>query len=153
MDEFARMMLREGVRSMHTPGGHKASQPRSSDNRQSTSTHTNAAPVETPPTAAPTMRDNSIAWVTGNEARDTVVNALAMLKRDQQAGKAAWINYIRQDGSSWREQAGASLGAIMTKADTENIRMIIFGGDQWTAILHPSIGAATIEQDPEGAPD
>lgn len=96
--------------------------------------------------AAPAKADSSAtAWTTGAQARKTLDTALEMLKDNRQSG---WITMVRTDGTSWRYSTRATAAELLTRADHDKLRLIIIGGNGWTAIMHPQMGIATIEQDP-----
>ena len=96
--------------------------------------------------AAPAKANLSeTAWTTGTQARKTLDTALEMLKDNRQRG---WITMVRANGTSWRYSTRATAAELLTRADHEKLRLIIIGGNGWSAIMHPQMGIATIEQDP-----
>ena len=138
MDDFARMMLQEGVRPLDTKvaGVGKAGPARGE-------TTDMRLPIDQPDTTivfAP-------AWKGGTDARSTLEAAIEMAREDRQAGATTWITGIRQDGRAMTMRPEATLSEIISAADREDLRLITIAGREWTCIMHPSMGIATIEHD------
>jgi len=138
MDEFARMMLQEGVR----PLGRK---PAGSDRPAGKADAPGPSEKTTPDT--PPVPASGPSWKGGADARRTLEAAIDMAKEDRIAGTPTWITGLRQDGRSLSMRSEATLGEIVSAADREDLRLITIAGRDWTCILHPSMGIATIEHD------
>lgn len=139
MDDFARMMLQEGVRPLDAKvtGSDKY---RSARDETKTGEQPTADRPETTIVFAP-------AWKGGADARSTLEAAIEMAREDRQAGAATWITGIRQDGKAMTMRPEATIGEIISAADREDLRLITIAGREWTCIMHPSMGIATIEHD------
>ncbi len=138
MDEFARMMSMEGVR----PLDQTKAAVRPSAVKQST---TPDQKLVMPPTAAPVGH----SWVTGPRARtalDTALERLAAEIRDRRRG---WATGIRQDGTTVTLPASSGAASLLSAADRQALRLMIVGGDGWTFVMHPMMGVATLDEDPE----
>lgn len=138
MDDFKRMMEMEGVRPLSGPN---AAPRRSRTHRQDARPE---QPLPLPPVAS------GYAWVTGPRARVAMETALERLTAEGHNGQRGWINGIRQDGTATVIGANASIASILSTADRMSLRLIIVGGEGWTAILHPQMGVATLDPDPKG---
>lgn len=142
MDDFARMMLQEGVRPLGS----------ASQTRKAPSTDKDAgdqaSPANTAKTSA-TTGSTGPTWKGGPEARRTLEAAIAMAQEDRREGSKTWITGLRQDGRAMPLRPEATLAEIITAADREDLRLITIAGKQWTCIMHPSMGIATIEHDAE----
>ena len=139
--DFERIMLQSGVQ-------------RQSDKvRPAAPAAVHASPVIVMGDPAPSVGipaaqpvSGATAWATGAQARKTLDTALEMLKDNRQNG---WIMMVRADGTSWRHSTRATAAELLTRADHDKLRLIIIGGNGWTAMMHPSMGIATIERDPK----
>jgi len=147
MDSFARLMMREGV----TPGTGKGAQKSAVPAKQ----ETNAAhaPERQPETNFENPATFAYSWAMGSEARKTAQAAIDRLTTERMSGKKAWLTIIRDNGSALTVERQMPLSEIIARADRDNIRLITMGGEGWTAIFHPLMGTATIEQDPQGEPE
>lgn len=134
-NEFARMMLSQGVRPI---GMAPAAEPED--------THEEENYVQAPP-VRPVEENSGISWLGGDKAREALQSAIMMIAEDRQKGKNVWINGIRQDGRQLTIRPQATMGEIVGQADRENLRLIVLGGDEWTCVMHPALGIATIEKD------
>ncbi|WP_298841619.1 hypothetical protein [uncultured Salinicola sp.] len=141
MDEFARMMLQEGVRPLgqKTAGQNRPGRTEEASRQDGGSTNETPAPAVTTPSGP--------AWKGGADARRTLEAAIDMAREDRIAGAPTWITGLRQDGRSLSMRPEATLGEIVSAADREDLRLITIAGRDWTCILHPSMGIATIEHD------
>lgn len=137
MEDFARLMLREGVRPLG----------------QGSSTIPDKGKVlPQKPEAQPSGKSggpiqSGPSWVSGSEARRTLENAIAMIQEDRRQGKEVWITGIQQNGKTCTIRSQASFAEIISQADRESLRLIVLGGDSWTCMMHPEMGIATIEAD------
>ena len=150
MNDFERTMLREGV--VRTNAIPEAPKPKVSEP---------SAPVPFQgPSEAQTAnnngdragegQDNSLyAWAPHGEAKEVLRSALRKLKEEGRNGKKGWISMTRQNGTNFLVKADSEIGRITLLADKENIRIIIIGGNGWTCVMHPMMGVATIEMDPD----
>lgn len=138
MDDFKRMMEMEGVRRLdeRRPSGRRHTRP--------------TARQETPQSQpAPTAFPAGYAWVTGPRARQALDTAMARLIEETREGRRGWATGVRQDGSSVVLSATSGAAALLGSADRMSLRLMIVGGDGWTFVLHPQMGVATLDQDPE----
>ena len=142
MDEFSRIMMQQGVKPLHqsTASPARKPSPTSVDARSDPDSH---VPAEQPATPGLPV------WLAGPSALDMLKNALDMLKAEQAAGHPASIVLMRQDGETYRCPTGVSLGELLGRCDAGRVRLAIINGHEWTAVLHPQMGFATIEQDPD----
>lgn len=144
-DDFARMMEMDNVR----PLGQRADP---APNRARTvppvRPHTPAtnAPVAAIPVAAPVY-----AWATGAKAREVLENGLARLSAER-TNAPGWITGVRQDGTSVALSPREGAASLLVGADRRGLRLIVVGGDGWTMVLHPAMGACTLDRDPKGEP-
>ncbi len=136
MDEFARLMMRENVK------------PLADKNKRSTSVNSQIA---TPaPSATMTMQAGpEYAWAQGDEARKTINSALERVKQDLANGGSPWINAFDKTGKASPFRPTATLAEIITRADREELRLIVIAGAGFSCVMHPAMGIATIEEDPD----
>ncbi|SFR96613.1 hypothetical protein [Sphingomonas jatrophae] len=140
MDDFARMMSMEGVRPLERA---KVKQRQPGREAQPTSGQ-HAAP-------APQMVAGGHAWVEGPRARTALETALERLAADSRNGRRGWATGIRQDGTTVSLPSSSGAAAILGAADRQSLRLMILGGDGWTFVMHPLMGVATLDEDPDGA--
>lgn len=144
MDDFERMMLQEGVRPI------AAKKPISAPQKKPL--HTVAiAPKNNAPSASKESSSamQKVYWQDGAEARKVLEGALALALQDDRKGKYVWITGILQNGRATTFRLTSSVSEIITRADRESIRILTIGGDGWTFVMHPAMGIATIERDPD----
>ena len=137
MDEFARLMLREGVRPLAQGGN-------TTPDRNKAETE---SPKAQPASESTAPIQNGPSWVSGPEARRTLESAISMIQEDRIQGKPVWITGVHQNGKPSPIRSQASFAEIISQADREKLRLIVLGGDAWTCIMHPEMGIATIETD------
>ena len=138
MDEFARMMSMEGVR----PLDQTKAAIRPSAQKPST---TPSQKIVVPPTSAPLLH----AWVIGSRARTALETALERLAAEISDGRRGWATGIRQDGTTVTLPASSGAASLLSAADRQTLRLMIVGGDGWTFVMHPTMGVATLDEDPE----
>ena len=97
------------------------------------------------PTAAP----GSHAWVTGPRARIALDTALDRFAAETRDGRRGWATGIRQDGTTVTLPASSGAASLLSVADRQTHRLMIVGGDGWTFAMHPMMGVATLDEDPE----
>lgn len=136
MDDFARMMLQEGVRPLDQKDAAKPNPAPAG-----TQPHQAPPPVSNPTSATP----SGPSWSNGPNARKALENAISMIAEDRANGRPSWITGIRQDGRSMTLRSQATFGEIVSAADREDLRLIVLGGETWTCVMHPGMGIATIE--------
>ncbi len=137
MNDFERMMLREGVNPIQAKK--VARNIEGSNVRGEELPHYDNKPEDTRP---------QYYWAQGQEARTTVNTALDRIKRDRENGHETWISAFSHVGKTCLFKNNATMGEILTRADTENLKVIVLAGHGWSCIMHPSMGIATIEEDP-----
>jgi len=144
MDDFERMMLQEGVRPIATNKTVPVAQ-KQAPNAASMTPKANAQGISerTP------MALQKVYWQEGAEARKVLEGALALALQDNRKGKYVWITGILQNGRATTFRLTSSASEVITRADRENIRILTIGGDGWTFVMHPAMGIATIEKDPD----
>jgi len=137
MDEFARMMSMEGVR----PLGQAAEKPRRAPK---------AAPSPVRSSATLPLPSGPVghAWVDGPRARTALETALVRLATEIREGRRGWATGIRQDGTTVTLPASAGAAALLGTADRQSLRLMLVGGDGWTFVMHPLMGVATLDEDP-----
>lgn len=143
MDDFARLMAREGVIK----------------NTDNNSKHKDIVIPPPPQKVVETHAVNSAnsdefayKWAMGSEAKKTAETAIERFKHDKSLGIKPFFTIIRENGTAIASEKHMPLSEIIAKADKERIRLIIICGKGWTAIFHPLMGTATIEEDPVGDP-
>jgi hypothetical protein len=137
MDEFARMMSMEGVRPLNTLKGNPSrivKQP-SAVPKQAVVT-----PLE--------LGSGGYAWVTGKRARTALETALKRLANEIRNGRRGWATGILQDGRTVTLPTSSGAASLLGTADRQLLRLMIVGGDGWTFVMHPSMGVATLDDDP-----
>lgn len=144
MDDFERMMLQEGVRPI------AANKPVAVPQKQSLQAANNVPKTNTPNAGEKSSSGlQKVCWQDGADARKVLEGALALAVQDDRKGKYVWITGILQNGRATTFRLTSSVSEIITRADRENIRILTIGGDGWTFVMHPSMGIATIEKDPD----
>lgn len=138
MDDFARMMSMEGVQKLGEKGGGKPKHAISRDLQ----TMPSSAPA-----SAPVSKDPVYAWATGPKARTVLEVAF---ERIRQKPEQSWITGIRQDGRSVEMNASHGVAAIVSAANRQKLKLIVAGGHGWSAVMHPGMGIATLDEDPKG---
>jgi hypothetical protein len=139
MDEFARMMSMEGVRPLEQPKG-KARRPAKQP-----------SPAPNQSTVAPPELGSGHAWVIGPRARTALETALERLATEIRDGRRGWATGIRQDGTTVTLPASSGAAALLGAADRQSLRLMIVGGDGWTFVMHPLMGVATLDEDPDSS--
>jgi len=145
LTDFSRMMEMEGVRPVAakakpTPPVRKAAPPPRPAQQA-------AAPVAIPQ-AAPAVP--MYAWVAGPAARIALETALKRVLEETRRGRRGWATGIRQDGTSMALPATSGAAALISVADRHDLRLVVIGGDGWTHVMHPALGVATLDRDPQG---
>ena len=136
MNEFERMMLQEGVRPLGTAPINSPARTQPPASGGTGSERTDAPSAVSGP-----------AWNTGAAARRTRESAIAMAAEDRRNGAPTWITGLRQDGRAYQMRSDAGLAEIISAADREDLRLITIAGRDWTCVMHPGMGIATIEHD------
>jgi hypothetical protein len=140
MDEFARIMSMEGVRPLDQSSGvsrRLGKKPR---------------PADSPGVVAtPSPGSGGHAWVTGPNARTALETALERLVIQIREGRRGWAIGIRQDGTTVTLPASSGAAALLGAADRQSLRLMIVGGDGWTFVMHPLMGVATLDEDPDNS--
>lgn len=92
------------------------------------------------------------AWTTDREARLTLETAIVRLQQARRTGGTAWITLIAQDGTCIAHAPTGPLtsASVIAHAERVDARLVAIAAPGWTCILHPTSGAATISNDPEG---
>jgi hypothetical protein len=140
MDEFARLMSMEGVRPLDPP------------KERSRSPAKQPSPVSAQGTVAPPeLRPIGHAWVTGARARTALETALERLASEVREGRRGWATGIRQDGKTVTLPASSGAASLLGTADRQSLRLMIVGGDGWTFVMHPLMGVATLDEDPNNS--
>jgi hypothetical protein len=137
MDEFARLMSMEGVRPLDRP---KEKSRRLAEPPGQVSSQEILAPPE--------LASVGHAWVTGPRARTALETALERLAIEIRDGRRGWATGIRQDGTTVTLPASSGAASLLGTADRQSLRLMIIGGDGWTFVMHPLMGAATLDEDP-----
>lgn len=138
MDEFARLMSMEGVRPLD-PQKEKSRGPAKQ-----------TSPVSSEGIVEPPERElGGHAWVTGPRARTALETALERLATEIREGRRGWATGIRQDGMTVTLPASSGAAALLGTADRQSLRLMIVGGDGWTFVMHPLMGVATLDEDPD----
>ena len=140
MDDFARMMGMEGVRPLEQPKGN----PRPL---------TKEAPSVSNPSTVPTpeVGPSGYAWVTGPRARTALETALERLATEIRSGRRGWATGIRQDGTTVTLPASSGAASLLGAADRQSLRLMLVAGDGWTFVMHPLMGVATLDEDPDSS--
>lgn len=133
MDEFARLMLHEGVRPLGSSQAIGRSPVRGSE----------PAPIPTQHSAA----QAGPAWVTGAEARRALEAAVSLADEDRRGGRDSWVTGVRQDGTCLNMGRRTGVAEMLAEADRLDLRLVIVAGKGWTCMMHPAMGIATIEGD------
>lgn len=137
MDEFARMMSMDGVRPLD--------QPRDTARRPAK----RPEPVSDDGiVASPGPGIAGHAWVAGPRARAAIETALGRLATEIRDGRRGWATGVRQDGTTVTLPSSSGAAALLGAADRQALRLMIVGGDGWTFVMHPSMGVATLDEDP-----
>jgi hypothetical protein len=140
MDEFARLMSMEGVRPLDEP------------KKKSRSPAKQPSPVSNEGIVAPPEpRPVGHAWVTGPRARTALETALERLATEIRDGRRGWATGIRQDGTTVTLPASSGAASLLGTADRQSLRLMIVGGDGWTFVMHPLMGVATLDEDPDSS--
>lgn len=140
MDEFARMMNMEGVRPLD--------QQKQKTRRVLQQPHAASSQrIVALPALAPAGR----SWVTGVGARTALKTALDRLAVEIRDGRCGWATGVRQDGTTTTLPASSGAAALLGTADRQSLRLMIVGGDGWTFVMHPLMGVATLDEDPDQA--
>lgn len=149
MNDFARIMTLEGVRAKDAP------RPGQTAKRRPT-----PPPATIPAVMAPSGHATAsaptaprYAWASGALAKRGLETAFERLAAEQRAGTRGWATGIRQDGTSMALPTASGPMALMSAADRHDLRMIVIGGTGWTFMLHPMLGVATLDDDPDGDPE
>ncbi|SFP45165.1 hypothetical protein [Sphingomonas rubra] len=138
MDEFARMMSMEGVRPLDQT---KAAVRPTAEKQSTTLDHKIVVP--------PTATSGGHAWATGPRARTALETALDRLAAEIRDGRRGWATGIRQDGTTVTLPASSGAASLLSAADRQTLRLMIVGGDGWTFVMHPMMGVATLDEDPD----
>ena len=140
-DDFRNMMERHGV----TPFGPHPDAPRP---------RREVKPMGPYPAPAPSPNpEEGPRWATGRSGLAQVEFALSRLSAATRSGKPGWIVAIRQDGKAvpiTLAPVQMFAARLLSEATRLDARLMVIGGDGWTAVLHPGEGAATIATDPQG---
>jgi hypothetical protein len=139
MNDFERMMGMEGVRPL--------GQPKETSRRPPAK-----APPKGPgskPVAAPEPEPVAYAWASGQRARTALETALERLAVEIRNGRSGWATGIRQDGTMVKLPAASGAASLLGTADRQSLRLMIIGGDGWTFVMHPLMGVATLDEDPD----
>ncbi|WP_324808444.1 hypothetical protein SH584_02995 [Sphingomonas sp. LY29] len=137
MDEFSRLMSMEGVRPLNQPNGKTRS------STEAPAPDPDDGVVETNGSAR-----GEHAWVRGSRARTALETALERLATEIREGRLGWATGIRQDGKTIALPASSGAAALLGTADRQSLRLMIVGGDGWTFVMHPLMGVATLDEDP-----
>jgi hypothetical protein len=138
MDEFARLMSMEGVRPLDQS---KEKSRRLVKQPGLAASHGIPAQPEPGPVGH--------AWVTGPRARTALETALGRLATEIRDGRRGWATGIRQDGMTVTLPASSGAASLLGTADRHSLRLMIVGGDGWTFVMHPLMGVATLDEDPD----
>ena len=99
-------------------------------------------------TVGPAEAPASHAWATGARARNALDTALERLASEIRDDRRGWAIGIRQDGSTVTLPASSGAASLLSAADRQKLRLMIVGGDNWTFVMHPLMGVATLDEDP-----
>ena len=138
MDEFARLMSMEGVRPLD--------QPIEKSRRMAKQTCPVSIEGMVPP---PELSRGGHAWVVGPRARTALETALERLAAEIRDGRRGWATGICQNGMTVTLPASSGSAALLGTADRQSLRLMIVGGDGWTFVMHPLMGVATLDEDPD----
>ena len=138
MDEFARLMGMEGVRPLD------ARKERSRSVAEKAGRVPNASTL-----ASSQLALVGHAWVRGPRARTALETALERLATEIRLGRRGWATGIRQDGTTVTLPASSGAASLLGTADRQSLRLMIVGGDGWTFVMHPLMGVATLDEDPD----
>jgi hypothetical protein len=138
MDDFKRMMGMEGVRPLE--------QPKSPSSRRPSKVHREVHSRISGP--APEPEPVGYAWVNGSRARTALETALERFAIETQNGRRGWATGIRQDGTALTLPTSSGAASMLAAADREALRVMLIGGDGWTFVMHPTMGVATLDEDP-----
>lgn len=137
LDEFSPMMSMEGVRPLV-----KQKEKQRSLAKQPP-TVSNAASIASLEPGA-----GGHTWVNGPRARTALETALERLATEIRDGRRGWATGIRQDGTTVALPSSSGAASLLSAADRQSLRLMIVGGDGWTFVMHPSMGVATLDEDP-----
>ncbi len=82
-------------------------------------------------------------------ARTALNAALDRLAAEIRDGRRGWATGIQQDGTTVTLPASSGAASLLNAADRQTLRLMIVGGDGWTFVMHPMMGVATLDGDPE----
>lgn len=136
MDEFKRMMMMEGVEPINSRYHDvPAKKPVAANTNEIPARDSKSKPVR-------------YAWMTDGRARQTLDVAMTRAVRERKEGKKSWITGIAQDGKSGDLTTMIAAPPLLAYADRMNLKLIVIGGEGWTCVFHPAMGAATLDDDP-----
>lgn len=81
------------------------------------------------------------AWITGPRAHSASETALERFATEIRDGRHVWATGIRQDGMMLSLSASSGAASLLCTADRQSLRLMIVGGDGWTFVIHPVMGA------------
>lgn len=139
MDDFERMMGMEGVRPLGPPKEQSRRPPAKASRK-----------VEVRGSApSPEPFPVGYAWATGPRARAALETALERLTIEIRNDRRGWATGIRQDGTTVVLPVSSGAASLLGAADRQSLRLMIIAGDGWTFVMHPTMGVATLDDDPK----